>query len=329
MSDFPLISIIIPAYNAGKWLIFCLNSIFNQTYLNWEAIIIDDGSQDDTLKIANKLAADNERVRVLHTKNGGVCRARNMGLEAAAGEFITFLDADDMLLPDALERLYGAIIIDDADIAIGWKTNIKEDGTDLGCPYRREKAILAGTQALEWSMSDHPAMYAVWGKLYKKEAIGNVRFVEGKRVHEDSFFVFQCCLNQPKVSICQDIVLQYRLSENSASRTEFSDKFFDILFFAKEKKALIENYCPKLIPLAKNVLVKANMALLRNLCKVRDSQYRTIEKNCIQSVIEDKAYYKTAIKSDQRWFFIITHRLYWPYKLLFVARRLLFSKLYR
>ena len=323
MNDFPLVSVIVPAYNAEKWLSECINSIVNQTYPNVELIIVDDGSTDSTLQIAGDLAQKQANIKVIHTENGGVCRARNRGMDEAEGEYIAFLDADDLLLPRALEVLYTQIVSQTADIAIGWKTNMKSDGTDLGCPYNKKSEVWVDEQGLEQSLLDHPATYAVWGKLYRKALIDNVRFVEGKRVHEDSFFVFQCLLKQPKVVVADEIVLRYRLSENSASRSEFSDKFFDILYFAEEKSKLIETNYPEYVELAENVVVKANMALLRNLTKTNDPSYRAMEKQCICTVKQRKMYFSSAIPADKKWFFIITHHLYFPYKLLLAMRNIL------
>lgn len=316
-----LISVIVPAYNAEKWLEECCCSVFAQTYPHWELIVVDDGSTDGTLAVAQKVAGGREDVRVIHTQNGGVCHARNTGLDAAKGDYITFLDADDLLMPEALERLLGLIEQENCDIAIGWKTNITTDGQDLGCPYEKEAARWTGTEAVKRSLLDHPATYSVWGKLYRRSLLDDVRFVEGKKVHEDSFFLFQCLLKQPEVVVTEDTVLRYRVSDNSASRSAFSEKLFDILYFAERKVELIEANFPQLQDLARNVLVKAHMALLKNLCGTTDPRYRSREKESIRVVTRNKKYFVPAIKDNKKWFFIITHGLYRPYKFLYQIRK--------
>jgi hypothetical protein len=197
---------------------------------------------------------------------------------------------------------------------------MKSDGTELGCPYNRTHAIWTEKQALEQALLDHPATYTVWGKLYRKELISDIRFVEGKKVHEDSFFVFECLLKQPKVVVVEDIVIRYRLSENSASRSAFSEKVFDILYFSERKKAIIEKQYPQFKTLAENMIVKANMALLWNLLKTNDPKYRAAQKTAIKNVLDRKAYYKSAIKSDKKLFSILTHRLYAIYKALYILK---------
>lgn len=321
MSILPQISVIMPAYNAEKWLAESCESVFRQTYSNIELIVVDDGSVDATYDLAMKLADSDQRMRVIHTENGGVCRARNIGIRAATGEYIAFLDADDVLTKHALECLFSAISKEGADIAIGWKSNMTSSGEHIGCPYERITGVFSGTEGLKLSLEDHPAMYAVWGKLYKRTAIGDIRFVEGKKVHEDSFFVFECLLKQPRIVVCNDLVLHYRLSENSASRSDFSEKVFDILYFAERKHDIIKEYYPEFTALGENIIVKANMALLWNLLRTDDPKYTDIQKKAIKAVLDRRIYYRTAIKSDAKLFWILTHRLYGVYKMLYIIKR--------
>lgn len=320
MNDYPLISVIIPSYNAEKWIYDCCMSVFSQTYPNIELIIVDDGSTDDTFSLVSDIAQERDNVRILHIENSGVCCARNKGIEISKGDYISFLDSDDTLFNNALEVLYYNLTFANADISVGWKTNMTAEGKELGCPYERIKGVFSGTEALKLSLEDHPSMYAVWGKLYKRNAIGDVRFIEGRKVHEDSFFLFECLLKQPKVVLCDELVLRYRISENSASRCGFSDKFLDILFFADQKKNLIENNYPELHSLSENVIIKANMALLKNLIKTKEPEYKKVEKKAINDILIRKSYYKKISKIDDRLFWIITHRLYSLYKALYMIK---------
>jgi len=316
----PLISVIVPAYQAEQWLEECCRSVFSQTYSNWELIVVNDGSQDRTGKIADLLADENGKVRVIHTENGGVCRARNIGLDTAKGEYITFLDADDLLMPDALEYLFILLNDENADISIGQKIVFGQDGKETPGNYPDEYAVWQGKDALIHSLKDHPATYSVWGKLYKRQLVEDVRFVLGKHIHEDSFFLFQCVMKQPKVVASNRIILRYRLSENSASRSPFSEKMFDILYFAEEKEKLIRNYYPELLLLVNNLKIKANMALLRNLCKTTEKKYRRVEKKCIQDILKHKRHFIPATEADRKWFWIITHHMYDLYKRAYLLK---------
>ncbi|MBO5510512.1 MAG: glycosyltransferase family 2 protein [Clostridia bacterium] len=318
MKEMSLISVIIPAYNAESWIGEACQSVLEQTYENWELIIVDDGSCDRTYEIVCELAERYPSVRPIHTENGGVSRARNLGLAEAKGEYITLLDADDRLTPQALEAMYASLQEHHADIAIGWAVNMTQEGELTECPYKKEKKLLMGEESLEYSLRDHPSMYAAWGKLYKRSFLSDIHFIEGRRIHEDTYFVFQCCLRQPRVILLEDIVLQYRSTTSSASRAAFSDKFFDILYFAEQKKAAIDQLYPHYADLSENMLIKANMAMLRNLCKTRDRKYRKIEKKCIKEIIKRKDKFISAIEGDQQFFRIITRHMYGIYKTIYI-----------
>ena len=102
----PLISIIIPVYNAEKYLKKCLDSVINQTYKNLEIILVDDGSTDKSPEICDKYAEKDSRIIVLHKENGGVSSSRNAGLDIFKGEYLSFVDSDDYVEPDYIEYLY-------------------------------------------------------------------------------------------------------------------------------------------------------------------------------------------------------------------------------
>lgn len=316
-----LISIIVPAYQAEQWLQECCQSVCEQIYKNWELIIVDDGSQDATLAVAEAQAQKNKQIQVIHTDNGGVCRARNIGMDMASGQYIMFLDADDLLLPDALQFLYRLLRENDADIAIGQKRIFKQDGCEFPCCYDADSYCWEGTEALQKSLEDHPATYSVWGKLYRRELLEDIRFVPGRKIHEDSFFLFQCLLKQPKVVVRDRTVLRYRMTDNSASRSPFSEKMLDILYFADEKTKCIQEQYPQYIPLVKNLKIKANMALLRNLCKTTEKKYRNLEKSCICYILKHKKCFIPATQADKKWFWIISHHMYKIYKLAYLMTR--------
>ena len=112
----PLISIIIPVYNVEKYLSECLDSVIAQTYQNWEAICVNDGSPDNCGAILDQYASTDPRIKVIHQENRGVSDTRNVGLKQAIGEYITFLDSDDMLYPQFLEYMLNTIQKDNSDI---------------------------------------------------------------------------------------------------------------------------------------------------------------------------------------------------------------------
>ena len=114
----PLISVIVPIYKVEKYLNKCVKSIINQTYKNLEIILVDDGSPDNCGKICDKLAERDDRIRIIHKKNGGLSSARNAGIEIANGEYIGFVDSDDYIDNDMFETLYNNIKDNNADLSI-------------------------------------------------------------------------------------------------------------------------------------------------------------------------------------------------------------------
>lgn len=315
----PLISVIIPVYNGEQTILRACESVLNQSYPNVELVVVDDGSSDRTAHILKALGENNPNLNWVTQENGGVSRARNKGLDMASGAYIMFLDADDELEPGCMDRLMELSETHNCDIVGGCCIRVRPDGSSFyqSMPMEGDLSIWQGEDAFLLSLKDHPVSYAVWGKLYRAEAIGDVRFVEGKKLHEDSFFMFEVLRRNVRIAVSSTTVVRYHLTQNSASRAVFSDKFLDMLYFAERKYAVIEAEYPHLIPLGKNVLVKANMALLKTMWSARGDRYKAVEKDCLAKVRENAAYFIPAIKVDKLLFLFIRLRLFWLYKLIY------------
>ncbi len=312
-----LISVIVPLYNSEKWIAECCESVLSQSYENTELILINDGSSDSSGEIIENIALHDERVKIINIEHSGVSCARNAGLDAAAGEYIAFLDSDDTLEREALSVMHRLCKESDADIAVCAKMEISPDGRievrEFPMPYE----TWLGNDGLKASLSDHPATYSVWGKLYRKELIKDVRFTQGRQAHEDSFFVFQCMLKQPKVVVSSTMVLNYRVRGNSLSHAEDASKVDDILYFANEKERIVKAKFPEFSDLAENVKIKANMSALGVLMRISHTDVRVRERECIKTVTELKRYFIPINRKERRFFFIVCHRLYFPFKFLF------------
>lgn len=192
----------------------------------------------------------------------------------------------------------------------------KRGGSPIVVPNADDKvtAIFEDTDFLKKCLEDEPVGWTVWGKLYKKSKFSEIRFVNGKKVNEDSFYAFQTALTCPKVVCLNSYLHIYSLTPNSASRGEFSEKYLDILYFAKRKEQLILEKFPQLYELTYLVKLKANMALLHNLVKAHGNSWRSYEKACIKEIVRYKRYFKATNVNDEMWFKIIVHHLYWLYK---------------
>lgn len=315
----PKISVIIPVYNGEATIGRACRSVLEQDYPNVELILVDDGSKDGTSMVLEELAETHSNVIPVRQENGGVSKARNTGLDRATGEYLMFLDADDELMPGILTNLLELMDKHSCDLVAGTCIRVRPDGSSFlsEMPIAKDPCVWQGEDAFCAALRDHPSTYAVWGKLYRREIIGDTRFVEGKRLHEDSFFLFEVLRKNLKLAVTNLPVVRYYLTESSASRAEFSEKFLDMLYFAQRKLDIIEENYPHLIPLGKNVLVKANMALLKTMWSARGDAYKKIEKQCQRTIRENGAYFVPAITVDKILFLFVRMRLFWLYKWIY------------
>ncbi|MDR0852548.1 MAG: glycosyltransferase [Clostridiales Family XIII bacterium] len=186
------ISVIISVYNAKRYLKECVQSVQNQTHTALEIILVDDGSKDGSSALCDAIAEQDERIVVIHKKNGGVSTARNAGLKAATGAYITFVDCDDRIDPDMYETLLALLLEKNADVVVSTFYEERADGsilkTDTG-----DIAVLNGTEAtaaILGNMKDrttHRMMiwFFVWNKLYKASLLKGIRFDSATDSAED------------------------------------------------------------------------------------------------------------------------------------------------
>lgn len=309
----PLLSVIVPVYKSERFINECIESVLSQTFSDWELVLIDDGSPDNSGAICDEYAMKDNRIKVFHQKNGGVCAARNKGLDNATGEYILFLDSDDYMPKDAVETLYNDAIMNNADIAIGRMLyDTEQSRTD------NSLEIWSGKEALIKEMEDHPALYGCCTKLFKREIIKDVRFIEGRRVHEDSFFLFLAMIKLPIITVRNKCTYIYRNNPDSASQEAFSDKYFDVLYFFNEKKRIIDERFPELSEKFMNKLVKAHMTMLQLFCRTKDKRYNKDVKHSIKMVRKYSKYFVPAVTGEKKFFLIVKYggypffrRLYW------------------
>lgn len=305
------ISVIVPVYNAEKYLDSCIQSVLKQTYPNWELILIDDGSKDESGAIADRYKQTENRIQVVHQQNAGVSAARNQGLDMATGDYIVFLDADDELTTDCLNKLLKNAVENHADIVAGKCSSDRNLTNPSG-----EITVWRGEEALKNALMDNPFTYSAWAKLFHRECIGNTRFVPEIKINEDSYFIFQLLTKKTTFVGIEDEIYVYKENPDSASRAVFSDKFFDILRVADLKFKKIQEDFPDLIKLAYNMQLKAKMNLLKLLALRTNTEYYKLEKTLLAWIQENKRYYISVTDSDDKWMFILNNHLYFFYKVI-------------
>ena len=217
MNNDPLISIIIPCFNAEKTLEKCLKSVVQQSYANLEIIIIDDGSTDETSLIYNKFQSNDERILVLKQQNSGVSKARNTGVKAATGDYICFVDSDDWAELNYCSELYSLLVGENADISIVEASYEDENGNVLCSKPISDEKIFDGNRALVLLLEDQEIQSHPWGKLFKADLLKNVHFPENLKCFEDYSTLFKIFNKAVKVVKSNEKLYHYIQRENSLS----------------------------------------------------------------------------------------------------------------
>lgn len=261
------VSVIVPVYKVEKYLPKCIDSIINQTHKNLEIILVDDGSPDNCGIICDEYAEKDDRIKVIHKKNGGVSSAKNVGLSIATGDYITFVDGDDFLDEDIYEFLINNINEYNADISVCGKYKYYETGTEEKDDESITPVYLVSNQ-IEWFVNAGRNAAQTWNKLYKRELIGNVRFDEDITMAEDWKFNYQVIKKSKGMIYYAVPKYHYLIRDNGITG---KDKWQDVLgkaavgkyFFELEKdnsllsKFAYENYANTLI-LAINKMIRQN-----------------------------------------------------------------------
>lgn len=251
----PYISIIIPIYRVEQYLNRCITSIQNQTLKNIEIILVDDGSPDNCPILCDEYAKQDSRIKVIHKKNGGLGLARNSGLEIATGKFISFIDSDDFIEFDMLEKLFSKALEENLDTVF------------CGCKFynngiiKERKEVKTFTQFIGESAiknllldivgplpnykSDVKYMMSVWHAIYSKEIIDkyNIRFCsERELVSEDLIFDIDYIMKARRIGYIPDCLYFYCMNENSLSRTFHSEKYNKYKIFLDEVERKLKEY---------------------------------------------------------------------------------------
>ncbi len=222
-----LISIIVPIYNTEKYLHECLDSILNQSYINFEVLLINDGSTDSSGTICQEYVERDSRFRYFEKDNGGVASARNLGLERSEGTYITFIDSDDWVEFKYLEVLYTALKENDTDVAISTYKRFAQDGVFYLRSYSREddEFLNLGTRSRDSFLEILPRLgeldhsfYSISSKLIKRKIIGNLLFDEQVSYAEDLNFFFHLYLGVESVVYVRDYTYIYRTHDASTSQ---------------------------------------------------------------------------------------------------------------
>lgn len=226
----PVVSIIVPVYNVKSYVGECVESLCRQTYTNLEILLVDDGSTDGSGEVCDEYAGRDERIRVIHQANRGLSGARNMGLDDARGEYIAFVDSDDLVSPNYVETLYELLLKYDADIAAcAYAKGTTEQLTDirekvLSLDNVREICMPSVKLLKQWHGKYKQQETIACNKLYCREIWNDsrkIRFPEG-RIHEDVLTSHLVVQSAKKIVLTTEILYFYRIRKGSITlQTEY------------------------------------------------------------------------------------------------------------
>ena len=229
------VSVIAAVYNVEQYIEACVQSICRQTYKNLEILLVDDGSPDRSGELCDALAAQDSRIRVLHKANGGLSDARNAAIEVAQGDYLTFVDGDDLLHPRMIECLIQALEDEPGALmsAVTYTRFTHEEELD----WEAQEPLRAQALTLDQYVRIHLWMTA-WGKLYRKELFQEVRYPKG-RYHEDEYVTYRLIHQSGTVAFAAVPWYGYRQREGSITDRMEKKKYRDTMdaFLERQKTA--------------------------------------------------------------------------------------------
>lgn len=304
MENLPLISVIIPVYNVEKYLEECVESVLTQTYKNIEIILVDDGSTDSSGKICDSYALQNSNVQVIHQLNAGLSDARTAGLKKAIGKYVYFLDSDDYIAAEALEKLCMIAENDSSDIVFfDAHSFLDESDEEIRQNYKRNNIYNAknGIEIFEEMQKNGEFHSSVPLMLIKKDLflVNNLNFISDI-YYEDMAFTFEALCLAKKVSQCPECLYFRRYRKNSIMTSKKNIKYFDsTVILYKHLLQFVENN-----KLYENVAVKKYIArisynVFNNYDALSKNDQRTVSKifsEIKKDILKNNAFGDTALK---------------------------------
>lgn len=298
-----MISIVMPLYNGQRFLEDSVNSVINQSFPDWELIIVNDGSMDKSEEIARQLQSKDKRIRLFSQTNRGVSEARNQGMKECGGEYIAFLDADDKLTSDALKKMNDIIVAYSPDAVFHPAFRMSEDEqeiTEFNRPIFRKGVLIEGEEAKRdhlypafLSSINNAGCVCCWA--FKRELLNGLAFDTAMLLNEDLLFAMQCCERARTVYCMNEALYLYRDNPDSCVNRINYQKFEDVRksnayitdFFVRHSLELPESYTVKR---AGHVFVSSYMSVL----------HKPKETKALRNFLKQDAYYSAVLAELER-----------------------------
>ena len=261
----PLVSVIVPVYNVEKYLSRCLQSIMRQTYTHLEIILIDDGSTDSSGIICEKIAKTDKRMRVYHKRNGGLSEARNFGISVCSGDFVTFVDSDDVLSPDCVEVLESMLTATSSDISVSPCTGRFSKEEDIVCQPSGLGDITEYSQReyldVFFRFKGNRSVHYACGKLYKRAVLEDDQYPVGM-LNEDVEGTFKAILNSSHIVETNKIMYFYYMNPTSITNKEFGTNYLNLVMVWERVKEIAQKKRPDLIEDCEYNIKRADFTIL-------------------------------------------------------------------
>ncbi|MCY7170212.1 glycosyltransferase family 2 protein [Streptococcus mitis] len=302
-----MISVIVPVYNVEEYLEECLNSIQHQTYTDIEVILVNDGSRDGSKEICERYCQQDSRFHLINQENKGLSGARNRGMTESKGEFITFVDSDDVIKDDMLEQLLKHMTTEEVDIVECWYTNDKKE-IEIPSP-ENVKIIFQGNaqEALVSLCKDNIVRLNAVAKLFRRQAIVNFPFLEGL-FYEDVYGGMGILKQIHKMVKIDYTGYYYRVRRGSIMNREFSLKNLDLFAICDKVEQLYDGNADSLPYVQRRLF---------HLVLMHVVDYRIFEGNPYQEKYDE--YLNRYARSSSSSFLMRAYRLF-PQKIVFISR---------
>lgn len=269
----PAISIIVPIYNAEQYLKECIDSIIAQTFMDFELILVNDGSTDNCGRICDEYASKDKRIKVIHKENGGVSDARNKGLEISEGDYIGFVDSDDWIENNMYEILYKLCLDTKSDISI---CRIKRG---FGPCEGEDIHIFDGLIVIKNLYNGQLPDFSVCNKLFSKKVLENIKFPKNRR-YEDAAILYLVYHKAKSIAYINKPLYRYIDRGASFTRSEFSDRRFDIIPNYYETYNFMKLNYPEVSEMVNNIFLTTLSVMVVDIVREKNvlRKYKYISK---------------------------------------------------
>ena len=289
----PKISIIVPIYKVEKYLNRCIQSILNQTFHDFELILVDDGSPDNCPKMCDSWSEKDSRIKVIHKANGGASSARNAGLRIARGEYIAFVDSDDWVHPQMYQTLYSMAVKNYADMAMcGMRTfsgelpQVKKDADQQDTELWKTNDLLNNFFRINGESDTH----TVCNKLIKGNLLKGYCFIEG-RMNEDVEACYYLASQVKNAAITRKCLYYYYVNRGGVTQSKFTEKKLDLLYIWNEVQEKVQKELPEYQYVCEMNVKRARFTLLSQMrlhgYDKKDKRMQSINKKLKSAVRSD------------------------------------------